>query len=279
MSLASLLLAVVCATPSGGIGVVPGADNTALEYADRGINLGQGDFRLDLAPRDFGLFFGGIGGHGETQDVAGLRIGRNVVGGRSEDRIDDTLLRLTLGAGFGITDQLEVGGTVMPLYIAPDGDFGDIELYGRYALMQTKSTEVGVQLTVAMPTDTVLGIGAGAPILLRLGRLRIDTGVEVEVLFTEDVLVDLDVPFAVSVNVGDGLFAGLRSGIFAPQVKDVAVPLMAHLGYTLMSGKTPFIDLVGSFGWSRFLWSGPGDTINLRSFDLIVGARLFFSVN
>lgn len=270
MSLAALLFAAICAAPAGGIGVAPGAEHTALEYADRGINLGQGDFRLDLAPRDFGLLFGGIGGRGDTQDVAGLRIGR---------RGDSTLLRLTLGAGFGITDQLEVGGTIMPLYVAPKGDFGDIELYGRYALMQTKATELGVQLTLALPTDTHLGLGVGAPILIRLDQLRIDTGVELEVIFQNEVRVDLDVPVAVSVNVGDGLFAGIRSGIFAPEFKDIVVPLMAHLGYTLMSGKTPFIDLVGSFGWSRFLWSGPGDTIDLRSFDLIVGARLFFSVN
>ena len=56
------------------------------------------------------------------------------------------------------------------------------------------------------------------------------------------------------------------------------VPLHGFVGYTLISGRAPFIDLVATFGWPTFIWSGPGDKVIIENFELIFGARFFFSV-
>lgn len=274
------LTALYC-SPAGAQEVSAGAEKTPVEYAQRGLVLKQGVLRFDAAPRDFGLGFEGIGGRSTIGDVPGLRIGRrdSYVPGTTGIRAapEHTLLQLSLGAGYGITDELEVGTQLLPILIAPSGDFGDIEFYGRYALLKG-DVNIGAQLTLAVPTNSRFGLGIGAPVLFRMGPVRIDTGAELELLFGNPTYVDLDLPVAVSIDVGDGFFVGLRSGFFVPDFADVAVPLMVHAGYTLISGKAPFIDLVGSFGWSRFLWTGAGDNLDLNSVDLILGARVFLNV-
>ncbi len=278
-----LSISTLCVLIAGQAWADPsaGAKGTPVDYAKRGLVLGQGGLRADLAPRDFGLGFGGVGGRSITQDVPGLRIGRrdSYVPGLEGVRAapEQTILQLTVGAGFGVTDELEVGTVLLPVHIAPNGDFGDIEFYGRYALLQGE-VDVGAQLTLALPTNTRFGIGLGAPVIFRMGPVRIDTGAELELLFGDDTAVDLDLPVAVAIDVGDGFFFGIRSGFFVPDFEHLALPLMVHAGYTLISGQTPFIDLVGSFGWSRFLWTGGGDNLDLDTFDLILGARIFVDV-
>jgi len=187
-------------------------------------------------------------------------------------------LRLTFGAAYGIMDDLEAGATLMPIYLAPDGDFGDIELYGRYRFLSEGPAQIGAQLTVAIPTDTRFGLGMGLPVQLRFGQVRIDTGAELELIFGDHTVVDLDLPVAIAFDIIDGFFAGVRSGFFLPDFDELAIPLQGHVGYTLMSGNAPFVDLVASFGWPRFLWTGYGDNLDLDTFDFIVGARVFFTV-
>ena len=238
--------------------------------SQRGLVLGVGELRGDFAPRDFGLLFGGIGGRSLTQDIPGFRVGRL-------GYFDQTRLTLTAGAALGVVDGLEVGALLLPVYLAPDGDFGDIEAYGRYRFL-SGDVEVGAQVTVALPTHTRFGIGLGAPVLFHLGQMRIDTGVELELIFTDPTVVDLDIPAAFTFDIGDGLFAGVRTGLYAPNFEEVAIPLWGFVGYTLISGKAPFIDLVATFGWPHFIWTGPGDSVEIETFDLILGARFYFTV-
>lgn len=279
-------LILLAAGPAFAEGLQTGAADTTWEYAGRGLVLEQGVLRFDAAPADFGLRFGGVGGRSFTQDVPGLRIGRvdDYSPGSPIVRTapEQTILQLTVGAAYGIMENLEVGTVLLPIQFAPNGDFGDIEVYGRYRFLSQDNVQIGAQLTAAIPTNTRFTTGLGVPVQLRFDRVRIDTGAELEILFGDGndgdgVDVDLDLPVAVSVDIIDGFFGGVRSGFFSPDFDELAVPLMGHVGYTLMSGKTPFVDLVASFGWPRLVWTGFGDNLDLDTFDVILGARIYFT--
>jgi hypothetical protein len=255
----------------------PGAEGLPQAMSERGLVLAPGVLRGDFAPRDFGLLFGGIGGLSLTQDIPGFRVGRVAVGGGGNFDTDITRLTLGAGAALGVMEDLEVGAMLLPVYLAPDGDFGDIEAYGRYRFLKG-DVEVGAQVTVAFPTSTHFGLGFGAPVLFHLGRMRIDTGLELELIFTDPTVVDIDIPAAFTFDLGDGLFAGARTGLYVPDFDDVAIPLWGFVGYTLISGNAPFIDLVATFGWPRFIWTGVGDSVEIDTFDMVLGARFFFTV-
>lgn len=277
--LRTILPLLICslAAPAAAQTFSGGAEGTPAEYAQRGMVLKTGQIRVDFAPRDFGLLYGGIGGRGGSVNARGVDIpGVHIA--RTDEFGKQAILRLTLGAAYGIMDDLEAGAVIMPIHIAPDGDFGDIELYGRYRFLTLDNAQIGAQLTVAIPTGTEFAIGTGLPVQLQLGVARIDTGVELELLFGGDVELDLDIPVAVSLDIADGFFAGVRSGFFAPDFDGLAIPLQGHVGYTLINGKSPFVDLVASFGWPRFIWTGAGDNLDLDTFDVLLGARVFFSV-
>lgn len=259
------------AVPSSAIAFDTGASGP-IEYVDRDLTLGEGVLRIDFAPRDFGLMFGGIGGGTLTQDVPGFRTGRIDIG-----ILDSTVLTLSAGATYGITSDLEAGAIIMPLYLAPDFDFGDIELFTRYRLLDG-DIQIGLQGTVALPTASNFGLGVGAPVLFKLGKVRIDTGVELEIIFTDPTRVDLDVPVGVTFALQDGFFVGGRTGLFFADLEDIAIPLYGHAGYTIIAGEAPFIDLVASFGWPRFIWTGPGDAADIDTFDFILGGRFYFTV-
>lgn len=245
----------------------PGGAKVAPEYTQRSMTLSQGQLRADFNPIDWGLLFSSVG----ARDIQGLRIGR-------VDGFDDTILTLGLGAGYGITDDIEAGVLLLPLVLAPDGDFGDIELYGRYVFLRG-DIEIGGQLAVAIPTNTSFGVGLGLPVLMKLGAIRLDTGVEIDLVFSDpDNQVNLEIPVAASFTIADGFFGGVRSGLVLPDFDDLAIPLHAFFGYTLLGGQAPLADITATFGWPAFLWSGPGDAVQAGTFEIIAGARFFFSV-
>lgn len=258
------LLALLTLIASPALAQEPGAERMPQGVSERGMVLDRGVLRGDFAPRDFGLLFGGIG----NPDMPGFRVGRYN---------ERTVLTLGLGAAMGVVDNLEVGAMLLPIYLAPNGDFGDIEAYGRYRFLEG-DVELGAQVTVALPTHTDFGIGLGVPALFHLGQLRIDTGLELELIFSDPTVVNLEIPAGLSVDIGDGFFAGGRTGISLPNLDHFAMPLHGFVGYTLISGRAPFIDLVATFGWPTFIWSGPGDKVIIENFELIFGARFFFSV-
>ena len=75
--------------------------------------------------------------------------------------------------------------------------------------------EMGGQVTLQLPTLTDTGLGLGFPMSIHVGRrLRIDTGAELEVLFSNPTVTSLDAPLAFTWNVGRSGFMGLRTGLY-----------------------------------------------------------------
>lgn len=235
----------------------------AQTYLTRPISLHAGQLRIDVGPSDYGYMdHGGING---SYIPGGVDNGAR--GGRFVDRPGDTAISLGLGMAYGVTDRLEVGGLVIPLQLSPRGDMGDVELYGRFGMTRG----LALQATLQLPTHTELGVGLGIPFKVALGAHRLEMGVELEFIFEERESAHLDVPFALQFALSKNVFAGFRSGIYFERLEDIAVNLGVQGGVTIANA----VDLTASFNIPKFLWTGPGDSVRLDGYQLILGLNIY----
>jgi hypothetical protein len=224
------------------------------------------------------------------------------------------IIGITAGAGFGVTDDLEVGGTLVPLYIDPEGDvgdrayFGNMTLHGMYRFVRG-DVEVAARLDVQVPTASDsdgrnAGLAFGLPVLLRAGRhVRIDTGVQLALLFRSDTRFGSRVtsslgalwemherplatrsisgiPLIVNVMAGDQAYFGLRTGVGIlvldePNLSTV-MPLGFHAGGTVPSPRGPLVDLTARFEWPYFASNAfVGDAITTSWWQVTFAASFY----
>jgi hypothetical protein len=231
-----------------------GAQAQGAGYLGRPLTLPAGHGRIDLGPPDWGYME-----HGALNNGRGLRLVVPPFG--------DTQVFLGAGGGYGITDQLEVGGLVLPLQLADDTDLGDLEAYLRYAF--APGGNLAVQGTLRIPTATELGLGIGIPIFVSLGgESRLETGFELELIFYDDTLVNLDVPAAFQFALGSDAYIGPRTGLVVVDLEEVAINLGGQIGVTINS----MVELSGGVNFPRFLWTGPGDAVNVDWVEVVLAA-------
>ncbi|MBN1652248.1 MAG: hypothetical protein JXA30_00570 [Deltaproteobacteria bacterium] len=257
----ALLVIILLSAVTSRVGAQSYNPATAGGYSARSLTIPKRYLRVDLAPADYGYM-----DHGVINNDRGMKLG--------VWEADDVSLNLGAGAAYGILDEFEIGGLLFPFLFYPDFDFGDMELYGRYAFLQGKA-QLAFQFTMQIPTNTDFAIGIGLPARFTIGSsARIDTGLELELIFADDAVVNLDIPFALSFDVGDSGFLGLRSGLFLPDMEELAVNLGVQGGFNVDGT----VDLSASFNWPGFLWTGPGDAINPDTFEIVVGASIFVDI-
>jgi hypothetical protein len=233
---------------TGGSGTLPTA------FSQRSMTLPRLHLRIDLAPPDQALMDSGFFMGGYTLNSYGITLVDDSDPDPPGDA--DTAASLGIGAGFGILDELEVGMLLFPVHIKP-GDFGDMQLYGRYRFLDTDNLELGVQLTLQFPTWSDFGLGIGMPLLLQFGEIfRLDFGVELEFVFNDedgpgdddDAFINLDLPIAITINVTENIFLGPRLAIFIFDFDEVLVPIGGFVGGTIPgSGVLAAVDIHGSF--------------------------------
>ena len=227
---------------------------SAQGYIERPLTLPEGTLRLDLAPQDYAFM-----DHGALNDARGLRL---------RDLGDDVGVSLGAGLGYGLGSGFELGGLILPLQLAPDTDVGDLELYGRYAITEA----VALQATLQLPTQTETGLGFGLPVYLPLGdAARLETGVELEVIFYKDAVANLDVPLAINFAVAREVFLGLRSGLLLWDFDEAFVNLGVQGGVTV----DPAADLTVSFNFPQFITTVGDDAVVVDGWELIFGANIF----
>jgi hypothetical protein len=229
-------------------------------FASRTLTLGAGTVRIDGGPPDFGYFH--PGSPHWLNENRGFRMRVDTEG--------QELAWLGVGVAVGATDELELGGLLLPFRLTPDSDVDDMELYGRYAFLHG-DFEMGVQITGQLPTLTEPGLGFGLPMLAHATyHMRIDTGVELEVLFWEpDAVTNVDIPLAFTWDVGGDGFIGPRTGLYIWDFDDVAIPAGLHGGGVLANGH---VDLSAWFMWPFFIDTGREDEeLELSLFELGFG--------
>ena len=249
-------LALACAL------VVTAAEAEQIgSYAGRSLTLGAGTVRLDAGPPDWGYFHpGGPQWIGENR---GLRV-------RVDTQNDQTWVWAGLGLAVGATNELELGGLLLPIRVTPDTTYDDMELYGRYALLDG-DFELGAQVSVQIPTETEAGLGLGLPMLVHATRdLRIDTGAELEILFWDPTVTNLDIPLALTWNVVGSGFLGFRTGVYVWDFDALIVPTGLHAGGVVADGR---VDLGGWFMWPGFLHTDREHAVDLRTVEAGFGVN------
>jgi hypothetical protein len=239
------------------------AQHSPTNQAFQPITLPKGVVSLDLAPPDYGYME-----HGEINEGRGLRV--------SKWEKADPAVGLGLGASYGISNDIEAGALLFPFIFSPESDFGDMELFGRYAFTHGNAQLAG-QITLQIPTHNDFGLGFGIPARFFVSRgFMIDTGVELEIVFpehSEDERVNLDLPLAFNFGVGSTGYLGFRSGILVYHMDDAAINLGFQGGFNV----DPAVSLTASFNWPRFIWTGAGDAINPDTFEIVLGATIRFN--
>lgn len=247
-----------CALLTANTGSAEGLQATG-GYAERPLVLPVGKLRIDAAPSDYGYMdFGAI------NNGRGFRINA----GEGPDFVS-----LGAGAAIGIIENLEAGALAMPLLFSPDFRFGNMELYGRYALLDGKFKLAG-QLALRIPTDSRFGVGLGVPVIYAIsGNLRLDTGLELEIL-TDPGDVSLDLPLAFAFDIGDTLFLGPRTGLRLPGFEELTIPAGFFIGATIGN----VVDISGSFTFENFMSTANADFFSLNRFEIVGGATFFLDV-
>jgi hypothetical protein len=230
-------------------------------YAERPLSLPRGTLRIDIAPSDFGYM-----DFGEVNDGrAALVIGGNPGG--------PTTLYSGVGAALGVVKDFEVGALLFPFPIHPDFDFGNMEAYARYQITHGVF-QLGGHIAVQIPTAGRFGVGLGLPMRILAGDdVRFDTGLEFEIM-ADPGQVHLDIPLAVAFDINDVLFIGPRTGARFPAMQDFQMPLGVFFGGTIAD----VVDLSTSFTFWNFINTYTDRTVDLRYWQIMLGATVFVDV-
>ena len=267
----------VLAVPTAASAFELGATGTPLQYAQRGLTLRQGQIRLDAGPPDFALLDAGF----RNQGRAVLQISRNDL-----FVVDDAIVLMGFGGAYGVLDELEVGTLFIPIQFSPEFEFLDMEFYGRFQFLEGE-IDVAGQVAISLPTNTIarrsdFGLVLGAPAIYRLSRtMRLDFGVELELILGDSDLTNLDIPGVLQFQITDTFFAGPKAGLFFPDFDQMWIGAGGVAGLTIPGPRGgPLVDILAELYWPAFLATGPGSIggFNLDQFNLIFGARVFFSL-
>lgn len=236
----------------------------------RQLVVNRGTLRIDAGQPDFAL---GTAGFVNNESPQGLTFRR--------PKDSDVITTLSLGATYGLFNDLEVGGVFLPMELSPDGDFGDIQLFGRYQLVSFGGAMLGVQAGIQIPTDSDFGFDAGVPLRVSLGSLQLDTGAELEFVFAENNdIINANFPVAITGSFIGPLVIGVESGLYFIDFDAdlLTIPAGVFTGFTIPGKTGPFIDLKAQLLWEAFITPGLDDKFGEDSWALNFSASIFIDL-
>lgn len=168
-------------------------------------------------------------------------------------------LWLRVGAAFGLFPHLEAGALFLPIRLAPSVEVAGIITYITYGFT-FGPLDVGARLSFSTPVgSSAFSLNPGVPVLLRLGRGRIDSGIFINPELSKPVTVGMHVPFRYVHNLTPRIFAGLSTGFHettfgSPSDTTISAGFLG--GYTQVFGSRVF-DFTTQFTWDRLLLLDP----------------------
>lgn len=182
-----------------------------------------------------------------------------------------------IGAGFGLSAAVEVGGQLLPLTLSPRPTVGDPLLYGSYVLAPGDWTVVPtIQLTLPTRTGTPWAFDAVVAISTTVkSRLTFSASPNVSLTLARPAAVTVTLPVAASLQVDQRAQLGVLSGIgfarFDPRRQTARVvdsldlneatgSLGATAIYTVGRDDGPFVDIGVQFFWPTLVAFGRAPT-------------------
>ncbi len=267
-------------------------ERLAVSFPERGIVIGKNILAVGLTPslfrEEIALTGTGVIGGGIARATSA-----NASGGT-------TGFGLSLGARFGITNDLEVHAYPLQLVFAPSSAAGyggagpfieglEGPSVGAIYRFLRGPLEVGatMDLTVLTPSgDTGVVVQPGVAARLHIGKIAaLDAAVDLPITGQKGHGgVGLDIPVAFSFDIIRPLHVGANSGIaiddFGDAGNTVAIPLGFFGGYAIPSKKGPLLDIDPFFRWPELFTpgvTGAGtDKVNAGNFQVGVEFAGFF---
>ena len=270
------------------------ADAYGVRYATRKLVMPRGMMRgtFDVVVGDLGDFSGSLFSDKTTSLNFGVAVSpaRNFEIGFSRYRMgsypNPDFLRAF--GGDGLITIVAQGGEIVPLLRSKGDVFGDMFLYTRLQLPDTKIVDVGFDLGFLLPTASEFGMLIGLPIRFHGGKVfAFDTGVMVNIddlSGSFDSFASVSVPWNVVFSVTDDFFLKINSGLDAIDVGSEftlkVFPFGFGTGVTLSSERL-MSDVFAAFSWPLFAiveQDFPGNEVSTDIWTVTLGVTFYSPV-
>jgi hypothetical protein len=211
------------------------------------------------------------------------------------DRQFETNIAFMLGAGFGITDDLEVRASIGTLQVAPKAQYSEPRLGATFRFANAENFNMGVHAeatVLTIPGEGGVRFEASFPMLVRLGssaRLDLNPGAPITIQENKATTFGVYLPAALSFQVVEIIHVGARSSATITDFNDPLANLVIPLGFyggISLGSERPILELNPYFIWTEFGRPGakcdttvnPGcspETISVEKFSAGLTARLY----
>ncbi len=185
--------------------------------------------------------------------------------------------RLGLGAGYGLTDDLEVSVTLFSIEVSPAFQNTDVSFESRYRFLRG-GVEMALAFFVASrdPVAGPSGLGLGVPMLIRVGDVgRFDV---IPAVVLTDPGPTLDVPIFYEHQLSENVGVGLHTGVTLPDLRldraNVPLGVVARFATGFTSRRT-LVEAVMRFDFGRFYTAGQ-DTVDVGDWTVQIAGRVYF---
>lgn len=162
----------------------------------------------------------------------------------------------TLGVDVGVHKKFSVGAA-LPVGFGRFGGVGNPKIYGQFNILGLGKLQAAYRISAQIPLrdGAVVDVGLGAVYRYTYNMFAFDAGVTLFV--DEDGPRIIEVPWRLTAQLTDGLYAGIHSQVDVIATNDDRwqIPAGTHVGYTLHPGQfIPALDLAVSVTWPRLMY-------------------------
>jgi len=211
-----------------------GTGRMADAWQQRPLTLPKATLRFDIHEDDWDPSWGGFKF-------------RSIERPGPDDRLNSAFFNF--GMSGGVLDDLELGALLVPLRLAPSGDYLNPQFYVLWRFLRGP-VQIGLEGRVDLPADHDGWGQFGVPFLISAGSLlRMDFGFFLRTDFDGAAFM---FPFRLGFQISLPFFLGLDTGVFVGDRfglvdDDVDVPLGMFFGYSIFASGNPLVDLMWGF--------------------------------
>jgi hypothetical protein len=223
----------------------------------------------------------------------------------SHDALSDTptAWRGAISAVFGMSDDLTLRATLLPLELSPSFDYGNPSFGATYRFYGNDRVEFGAQVDAVVRRSDRAGdplgwfVRPGLPILFRMSpTFRLDTGVFLPIAHANEqgappvpgvsglpskTKVGVEVPIRLVIDPSEQVHIGASTAFLVRDAGDFertfAIPLGIFAGYAVRGSDGPILEIDPFFQWPGLVTPAftEGDKVHARTYTVGVAVLGF----